>query len=73
MRSKSEIIAALKNPGIIAVVRAEKQEQVLSLFEQAGQDLLGPLNATLGGAVPYRELHLLRLYRRCLLPQRMDA
>lgn len=33
MRSKSEIIAALKNPGIIAVVRAEKQEQVLPLSE----------------------------------------
>lgn len=33
MRSKSEIIAALKNPGIIAVVRAEKKEQVLPLSE----------------------------------------
>ena len=33
MRSKSEIIAALRNPGIIAVVRAEKQEQVLPLSE----------------------------------------
>jgi 2-dehydro-3-deoxyphosphogluconate aldolase/(4S)-4-hydroxy-2-oxoglutarate aldolase len=33
MRSKSDIIAALKNPGIIAVVRAEKQEQVLPLSE----------------------------------------
>lgn len=33
MRSKSDIIAALKTPGIIAVVRAEKQEQVLPLSE----------------------------------------
>lgn len=33
MPTKSEIIAALKNPGIIAVVRAEKQEQVLPLSE----------------------------------------
>lgn len=33
MRSKTEIISALKNPGIIAVVRAEKQEQVLPLSE----------------------------------------
>jgi 2-dehydro-3-deoxyphosphogluconate aldolase / (4S)-4-hydroxy-2-oxoglutarate aldolase len=33
MRTKSDIIAALKNPGIIAVVRAEKPEQVLPLSE----------------------------------------
>lgn len=33
MLTRSEIIAALKNPGIIAVVRAEKQEQVLPLSE----------------------------------------
>ncbi|MEW6302418.1 MAG: bifunctional 4-hydroxy-2-oxoglutarate aldolase/2-dehydro-3-deoxy-phosphogluconate aldolase [Verrucomicrobiota bacterium] len=33
MRSKSEIIAQLTNPGIIAVVRAEKREQVLPLTE----------------------------------------
>jgi len=33
MPTKAEIIAALKNPGIIAVVRAEKQEQVLPLSE----------------------------------------
>lgn len=33
MRTKSDVIAALKNPGIIAVVRAEKQEQVLPLSE----------------------------------------
>ncbi len=33
MPTRSEIIAALKNPGIIAVVRAEKQEQVLPLSE----------------------------------------
>jgi 2-dehydro-3-deoxyphosphogluconate aldolase / (4S)-4-hydroxy-2-oxoglutarate aldolase len=33
MPTKAEIIAALKNPGIIAVVRAEKQKQVLPLSE----------------------------------------
>ncbi len=33
MRSKSEIISLLTNPGIIAVVRAEKPEQVLPLSE----------------------------------------
>jgi 2-dehydro-3-deoxyphosphogluconate aldolase/(4S)-4-hydroxy-2-oxoglutarate aldolase len=33
MRSKSEIIALLTNPGIIAVVRAQKSEQVLPLSE----------------------------------------
>lgn len=33
MPTKSELITALKNPGIIAVVRAEKQEQVLPLSE----------------------------------------
>jgi 2-dehydro-3-deoxyphosphogluconate aldolase/(4S)-4-hydroxy-2-oxoglutarate aldolase len=33
MRTKADIIAALKNPGIIAVVRAEKREQVLPLSE----------------------------------------
>src|SRR5437660_5436141 len=31
MRSKSEIISLLTNPGIIAVVRAQKAEQVLPL------------------------------------------
>lgn len=33
MRTKSEIIALLTNPGIIAVVRAQKMEQVLPLSE----------------------------------------
>jgi 2-dehydro-3-deoxyphosphogluconate aldolase/(4S)-4-hydroxy-2-oxoglutarate aldolase len=33
MRSKSEIISLLKNPGIIAVVRAQKAEQVIPLSE----------------------------------------
>src|SRR5215831_18389975 len=33
MRTKSEIISLLKNPGIIAVVRAQKAEQVMPLSE----------------------------------------
>src|SRR5437870_4207474 len=33
MRSKSEIISLLTNPGIIAVVRAQKAEQVIPLSE----------------------------------------
>src|SRR6267142_4258910 len=33
MRSKSEIISLLTDPGIIAVVRAQKQEQVIPLSE----------------------------------------
>jgi 2-dehydro-3-deoxyphosphogluconate aldolase/(4S)-4-hydroxy-2-oxoglutarate aldolase len=33
MRTKSEIISLLKNPGIIAVVRAQKADQVLPLSE----------------------------------------
>src|SRR5438045_913900 len=33
MRTKAEIISLLKNPGIIAVVRAQKAEQVLPLSE----------------------------------------
>ena len=33
MRSKSEIISLLTNPGIIAIVRAQKPEQVLPLSE----------------------------------------
>src|SRR6185436_13678714 len=33
MRTKSEIISLLTNPGIIAVVRAQKSEQVLPLSE----------------------------------------
>src|SRR6185436_20822652 len=33
MRSKTEIISMLTNPGIIAVVRAQKAEQVLPLSE----------------------------------------
>lgn len=33
MRTKAEIISLLKNPGIIAVVRAQKPEQVIPLSE----------------------------------------
>ena len=33
MRSRSEIISLLTNPGIIAVVRAQQTEQVLPLSE----------------------------------------
>ncbi len=33
MRTKAEIISRLTDPGIIAVVRAQKQEQVLPLTE----------------------------------------
>jgi 2-dehydro-3-deoxyphosphogluconate aldolase/(4S)-4-hydroxy-2-oxoglutarate aldolase len=33
MRTKTEIISLLKDPGIIAVVRAQKQEQVIPLTE----------------------------------------
>jgi 2-dehydro-3-deoxyphosphogluconate aldolase/(4S)-4-hydroxy-2-oxoglutarate aldolase len=33
MRTKAEIISLLKNPGIIAVVRAQKAEQVIPLSE----------------------------------------
>lgn len=33
MRTRSEVIASLTNPGIIAVVRAQKPEQVLPLAE----------------------------------------
>jgi 2-dehydro-3-deoxyphosphogluconate aldolase/(4S)-4-hydroxy-2-oxoglutarate aldolase len=33
MRSKSEIISLLTNPGVIAVVRAQKRDQVLPLSE----------------------------------------
>jgi 2-dehydro-3-deoxyphosphogluconate aldolase / (4S)-4-hydroxy-2-oxoglutarate aldolase len=33
MRTKAEIISLLKNPGIIAVVRAQKAEQVMPLSE----------------------------------------
>src|SRR6267142_5601849 len=33
MRSKTEIISRLTNPGIIAVIRAQKPEQVLPLCE----------------------------------------
>lgn len=33
MRTKAEIISSLTNPGIIAVVRAQKEEQVLPLSE----------------------------------------
>jgi 2-dehydro-3-deoxyphosphogluconate aldolase / (4S)-4-hydroxy-2-oxoglutarate aldolase len=33
MRSRAEVISLLTNPGIIAVVRAQKQEQVLPLAE----------------------------------------
>ena len=33
MHSKSEIISRLTNPGIIAVVRAQKPEQIMPLSE----------------------------------------
>jgi ATP-dependent DNA helicase RecQ len=42
--------------------------RVLELLEESG-GLLGPVFAALGGEVPYRELHLIRMYRRALQPE----
>lgn len=41
-----------------------EQEQALQLFDTAEQGYLAPIRAALGGEVPYRDLHLLRLYHR---------
>ena len=43
MRSKSEIISLLSNPGIVAIVRAQQSAQVVPLFEAL---LAGGINAT---------------------------
>ncbi len=39
--------------------------RVFESFQRLGTDRLAPIYATLGGSVPYEELHLLRLYWVC--------
>lgn len=47
MRTKTEIISALTNPGIIAVVRAQKAEQVLPLSEALLAGGVGAIEITM--------------------------
>jgi len=42
-----------------------QQQRVLDAFARLGTDRLAPVHQALNGAVPYYELHLLRLYLRC--------
>lgn len=42
-----------------------ERARVLSAFDRLGCERLAPVYEALSGAVPYRELHLLRLYRLC--------
>lgn len=53
MRSRSEIISLLTNPGIVAVVRAERAEQVLPVCEAllAGGVLALEITLTVPGAI----------------------
>jgi ATP-dependent DNA helicase RecQ len=45
---------------------APQRARVMALFDELGDERLGPVFAALHGAVPYLELHLLRLYRMAL-------
>jgi ATP-dependent DNA helicase RecQ len=49
-------------------LREDLRSQALEIFERLGHEQLGPVYAELRGAVPYSELHLLRVYRSCLAP-----
>jgi hypothetical protein len=40
--------------------------RTLSAFDELGDERLGPVHEALFGEIPYEELHLLRLYRKCL-------
>jgi hypothetical protein len=40
-----------------------ERARVLSAFERLGHERLAPVYEALSRAVPYQELHLLRLYR----------
>jgi ATP-dependent DNA helicase RecQ len=51
----SRVLCQSKLPG-------SDQARVFALFERLGKDRLSPIYQALGGAVPYQELHLLRLY-----------
>jgi len=42
------------------------QKQVHALFDQLGEERLGPIFQAFEGAIPYNELHVMRLYRQCL-------
>jgi ATP-dependent DNA helicase RecQ len=44
---------------------AAGRERVLAVFDELGDDRLGPVHAALDGEVDYTELRLLRLYRLC--------
>jgi ATP-dependent DNA helicase RecQ len=46
-----------------------ERARVLNAFERLGRERLAPVHETLSGAVPYEELHLLRLYLLLTLKQ----
>jgi ATP-dependent DNA helicase RecQ len=48
-----------------SAVEPSQQERVFETFKHLGAERLGPVFHGLGGAVPYKELHLLRLYWFC--------
>jgi superfamily II DNA helicase RecQ len=52
------LLAASRLPG-------PERARVLSAFERLGHVRLAPIHEALSGAVPYEELHLLRLYLLC--------
>jgi ATP-dependent DNA helicase RecQ len=43
----------------------DQRDRALAAFSELGHEWLGPVHETLGGSVPYEELHLLRLYLTC--------
>jgi ATP-dependent DNA helicase RecQ len=52
---------------VLALSRLSEADRrrVLDAFDRLGMERLAPVHASLGGAIDYAELHLLRLYRRC--------
>jgi ATP-dependent DNA helicase RecQ len=45
-----------------------QRDAVLSAFDRLGLERLGPVHEAFSGAIPYEELHLLRLYRMAARP-----
>lgn len=48
-----------------STLSADQRDRALAAFSELGHEWLGPVHETLGGSVPYEELHLLRLYLTC--------
>ena len=47
-------------------LKEAEQRNIHALFDDLGEERLGPIFESLHGEIPYTELHLFRLYRQCL-------